>query len=78
MYSGSLCAGPHKTTFALPRPTRPQTNPNPDPNPIPNPNPNPKLFWGALGLFSRPAGAVLSLRAILKTLHVRAIIRLVM
>ena len=32
---------------------------------------------GALGLLSRSAGAVLSLRAYLKTLHVRAIKRLV-
>ena len=46
----------------------------PDPNP--NPYPNPTLC-GALGLLSRSAGAVLSLRAILKTLHVRAIMRLV-
>ena len=51
-----------------------QPDPRYDPNP--NPNPNPPL-WGALGLLSRSAGAVLSLRAILKTLHVRAIIRLV-
>ena len=72
MYSGSLCAGPHKTTVALPRPT----DPRPDPNPNPNPNPNPTL-WGARGLFSRSAGAVLSLRANLKTLHVRANKRLV-
>ena len=42
----------------------------------PDPNPNPTL-WGARGLLSRSAGAVLSLRAILKTLHVRAIKRLV-
>ena len=48
----------------------------PDPRPDPNPNPNPTL-WGALGLLSRSAGAVLSLRALLKTLHVRAIKRLV-
>ena len=34
-------------------------------------------YWGALGLLSRSAGVVLSLRAILTTLHVRAIIRLV-
>ena len=34
-------------------------------------------LWGALGLPSRSAGAVLSLRAVLKTLHVRAIKRLV-
>ena len=47
-----------------------QPEPRPDPNPNPNPNPT---FWGALGLLSRSAGAVLSLRAILKTLHVRAI-----
>ena len=38
--------------------------------------PNPTL-WGARGLLSRSAGAVLSLRANLKTLHVRAIKRLV-
>ena len=34
-------------------------------------------FWGARGLLSRSAGAVLSLRAHLKTLHVRANKRLV-
>ena len=49
-------------------------NPNPNPNLIPNPNPT---LWGALGLLSRSAGAVVSLRAILKTLHVRAVIRVV-
>ena len=54
----------------------PNPNPNPKPNPNPNPNPNP-ILWGALVLLSRSAGVVLSLRAILKTLHVRAIIRLV-
>ena len=55
---------------------RPDPNPNPSPNPNPNPNPNPTL-WGALGLLSRSAGGVLSLRAILNTLHIRAIKRLV-
>ena len=63
-----------------PRPDpNPNANPNPNPNPDPNliPNPNPTLR-GARGLLSRSAGAVLSLRAIiLKTLHVRAIKRLV-
>ena len=29
MYVSSLCAGPHKMTVALPRPTRPQTRPQP-------------------------------------------------
>ena len=48
----------------------------PDPRPNPNPNPNPTL-WGGRGLLSRSAGAVLSLRANLKTLHVRTIKRLV-
>ena len=48
----------------------------PDPRPDPNPDPNPTL-WGAGGLLSRSAGAVLSLRASPKTLHVRAIERLV-
>ena len=50
-----------------------QTNPTPDPTrtlTLTQP-------FGALGLPSRSAGAVLSLRAILKTLHVRAIKRLV-
>ena len=59
---------------------RPDPNPNPNPNLNSNPNPNPKpnpILWGALDLLSRPAGVVLSLRAILKTLHVHAIIRLV-
>ena len=51
-----------------------QPDPRPDPNPNPNPNPN---LWGALGLLSRSAGAVLSLRAILKTLHVCTMKRLV-
>ena len=46
------------------------------PNPNPNPNPNPTL-WGTRGLLSRSAGEVLSLRANLNTLHVRAIKRLV-
>ena len=54
----------------------PNPNSNPSPNPNPNPNPNPTL-WGGGGLLSRSAGAVLSLRANLKTLHVRAIKRLV-
>eukprot|EP00904_Undaria_pinnatifida_P004167 jgi/Undpi1/13751/HiC_scaffold_9.g03404.m1 len=49
-----------------------QTNHRPDPNP----NPNPTL-WGAEGMLSRSAGAVLRLRANPKTLHVRAIKRLV-
>ena len=65
-----------------------QTNPTPEPTLTLNLNltltlaPTPNL-WGALGLLSRSAGAVLSLRAILKTLHVqfstavRAIKRLV-
>ena len=48
----------------------------PDPRPDRNANPNPTL-WGARGLLSRSAGAVLSLRANLKTLHVWAIRRLV-
>ena len=47
---------------------------HPDPRPNPNANPNP---WGARGQLSRSAGAVLSLRANLKTLHVRAVKRLV-
>ena len=47
----------------------PNPNPNRNPNPNPNPNPDPTL-WGALGLLSRSAGVVPSLRAILKTLHV--------
>ena len=50
--------------------------PDPRPDPSPNPNPNPTL-WGARGLLSRLGWAVLSLRANLKTLHVRAIERLV-
>ena len=48
----------------------------PDPDPNLNPNPNPTL-WGTRGLLSRSAAAALSLRANLKTLHVRAIKRLV-
>ena len=45
--------------------------PDPRPDPIPDPEPN-ATFWGARGLLSRSAGAALSLRANLKTLHVRA------
>ena len=60
--------------------SNPNANPSPDPNPnlipIPHANPTPTR-WGALGLLSRSAASVLSIRAILKTLHVRAIIRLV-
>ena len=71
-----LCAGPHKTTEL-------RCPDQPDPRPDPNPNPNvtltltltltPNHPLGARGLLSRSAGAVFSLRANLKTLHVRAI-----
>ena len=56
-----------------------QTNPTPDPtlSLTLTPTLTPTL-WGARGLLSRSVGAVLSLRAILKTLHVRAIKRLVL
>ena len=64
-----------RTRQRLRCPDQPDPRPDPNPNPNPNPNSNPTL-WGALGLLSRSAGAVLSLRAILKTLHVRAIKRL--
>ena len=64
-----------RTKRRLPRPEQP--GPRHDPYPNPNPNPNPTL-WGGRGLLSRSAGAVvLRLRADLKTLHVRAIKRLV-
>ena len=75
-FNSDLCvAAPYvqvRTKRRLRRPDQP--DPRPDPNPSPNPNPT---LWGALGLLSRSAGAVLSLRAILKTLHARAIKRLV-
>ena len=45
-----------------------QTNQTPDPTLTLTLTPT---LWGALGLLSRSAGAVLSLRAILKILHVR-------
>ena len=52
-------------------PDQPDPRPDPNPNtntnrnPNPNPNPNPSL-WGARGLLSRSAGAVLSYLQILK------------
>ena len=49
-----------------------QTNPTPDLTPTLT-----LTLLGGRGLFSRSAGAVLSLRASLKTLHVRAIKHLV-
>ena len=70
-------AAPHvqvRTKRRLRRPDQP--DPRLDPSPNPNPNPNPTL-WGGRGLLSRSAGAVLSLRANVKTLHVRAIKSLV-
>ena len=57
-----------------------QTNPTPDPTLTLTLTVTLTLaliLRGALGLLSRSAGAVLSLRAILKPLHVRAIKRLV-
>ena len=62
-----------RTRRRLRRPDQP--DPRPDPNPNPNPKPNPTR-WGARGLLSSSAGAVLRLRANLQTLHVRAIKRL--
>ena len=79
-FNSDLCiAAPYvqvSTKRRLRCPDQPDPRHDPNLNPNPNPNPNPTL-WEALGLLSRSAGVVLSLRAILKTLHVRAIIRLV-
>ena len=73
-FNSDLCtAAPYVQVRTKRRLRRPD---QPDPRPDPNPNPNPTL-WGARGLLSRSAGAVLSSRASLKTLHVCAIERLV-
>ena len=62
-------AAPYYVQTRTKRRLRCPDQPDPRPDPNPNPNLNPTL-WGALGLLSRSAGAVLSLRAILKTLLV--------
>ena len=75
-FNSDLCIAAPYVQVRTKRRLRCPDQPDPRHDPNPNPNPNPTL-WGALGLLSRSAGAVLSLRAILKTLHVRTIIRLV-